>query len=62
MMSLSPTGTPCSAPIGRPVARCASSAFAWARTNSGSNQAQARISGSVASMRAISASASIARP
>ena len=32
MMSLTPTGTPCSAPTGRPVARCASSAFAWART------------------------------
>ena len=57
MMSLSPTGTPCSGPIGRPVARCASSALAWARTCSGSNQAQARSSGSVAAMRAIAASA-----
>ena len=56
MMSLSPTGTPCSGPSARP-ARCSSShASAWARAWAGSRKRHASTAGSRAAIRARHAS------
>ena len=57
-MSFSPTGTPCSGPIGRPVPRCLSAASACRMAWSGSRCAKACTSGSRSAMRARHASVS----
>src|SRR5687768_10775950 len=61
-MSLMPTGTPCSGPIGRPELRKASASAACFRARSRPRKRQALTSGSDASMRARQASVtSVAR-
>ena len=56
MMSLIPTGTPCSGPVGCPESRNSSAARAWANACSGSRNAQAWISASTSRTRARHAS------
>ena len=58
MMSLMPTGTPCSGPQGAPLAPVRSRARACASACSGSRNCQACTSGSAARMRARQASTS----
>ena len=58
MMSLMPTGTPCSGPVPLPSRRSSSARRAWSSAWPGSRNAQAWISGSSAAMRARQASTS----